>query len=60
LINLPGKVFEIFLNVSKLPIMIHFTFVNPWRLLNTRFKVVEMDVVLGMAKIQGYKFKCVN
>jgi hypothetical protein len=40
--------------------MIHFTFVNSWRLLNTRFKVVEMDVVLGMVKVQGYKFKSVN
>jgi len=28
--------------------------------LNTRFKVVEMDVVLGMVKVQGYKFKSVN
>lgn len=40
--------------------MIHFTFVNSWRLLNARFKVVEMDVVLGTVKIQGYKFKSVN
>ncbi len=40
--------------------MIQFTFINSWRLLNTTFKVVEMDVVLGMVKIQGYKFKSAN
>jgi hypothetical protein len=40
--------------------MIHVTFVNSWRLLNIRFKIVEMDVVLGMVKIQGYKFKSIN
>lgn len=40
--------------------MIQFTFVNSWRLLSTRFKVAELNVVLGIVKIQGYKFKSAN